>query len=67
MQAAPTRGADSVNPGTTPYALSFTANCQALNWRDAEAQGCSFDPLQGMCGNWAAQARVLVQRCEANQ
>jgi hypothetical protein len=55
LPAAPAAPPDSVNPGTTPYAASFTSNCQATNISDARRQNCVFSAVQGFCGNWMAQ------------
>ena len=54
VQAAPNRAPDSVNPGTTPYGMTFTSNCQATSMSEAQAQGCAFNGQQGFCGNWFA-------------
>jgi hypothetical protein len=54
LQAAPAVRPDSVNPGTTPYGLSFTSNCQARNVTSARQQNCVFSAVQGFCGNWWA-------------
>ena len=47
VQAAPAKRVDSVNPGVTPYAMTFTSNCQATNWTAARAQNCGFNGNQG--------------------
>lgn len=54
VQAAPARRPDSVNPGSTPYGLSFTSNCQATTVSQAQQQECIFNGQQGFCGNWFA-------------
>lgn len=52
VQSAPSQLVTSVNPGTTPYSLSFTSNCQATNYTEALKQNCIFNGQQGFCGNW---------------
>ena len=47
VQAAPNARPDSVNPGTTPFAATFTSNCQATNWTAARAQDCGYNGEQG--------------------
>ena len=54
LQAAPALRPDSVNPGNTSYAYSFTSNCQATNIDDARKQACVFSAVQGFCSNWWA-------------
>lgn len=52
VRAAPTRAADSMNPGNTSFGASFTSNCQAKTVADARMQECGFNGDQGWCGNW---------------
>ena len=52
VQAAPSALVGSVNPGVTPYAMTFTPNCQASNYTAALQQNCIFNGQQGFCGNW---------------
>ena len=47
VQAAPNLRPDSVNPGLTAYAATFTSNCQATNRTAALAQNCAFNGQQG--------------------
>jgi len=49
LPAAPTRTPGSVNPGNTDFAATFTSNCQAKTYDDAQAQECEFNGQQGFC------------------
>ena len=55
VQAAPSALVGSVNPGVTPYAMTFTPNCQATNYSAALQQNCIFNGQQGFCGNWMSR------------
>ena len=49
LQRAPSRRPDSVNPGNTSYGATFTSNCQARTFTEAQAQQCEFNGQQGFC------------------